>query len=167
MTHHGHGVEQKLIDYLKDVHAMEQSVLRMLDSMINTTEDPQIRSSLERHRVETERHQRLIRERLQAKGEDAAVARDLPAILGARGKGVLDQARGDKPGRNARDGFVTEHLEIASYELLERLAKRAHDEDTARVARDNRADEERMADEIASTWDTVVDLTLAEAGVQS
>jgi ferritin-like metal-binding protein YciE len=78
-------------------------------------------------------------------------------------KGAVDSVRGDKPGKNARDGFVTEHAEIAAYELLERLAIRAGDTETAEVARQNRVDEEAMAEKIAASWDHVLDLTLADA----
>ena len=51
-------LREKLADYVEDAHAMEQSVLRSLDSMISTTDDPEIRSMLKRHKEEIERHER-------------------------------------------------------------------------------------------------------------
>jgi ferritin-like metal-binding protein YciE len=57
---------------------------------------------------------------------------------------------------------VIEQLEIANYELLERFAKAAGDDETAEVAKQNRRDEEAMAKKIAKNWDKFVDLTLRE-----
>jgi ferritin-like metal-binding protein YciE len=42
-------LREKLADYVEDAHAMEQSILRSLDSMISTTDDPEVRSMLEHH----------------------------------------------------------------------------------------------------------------------
>lgn len=81
-------------------------------------------------------------------------------------KGVVDVVRSEKAARNARDAYATEHLEIAAYQLLERVARRAGDEETAEVARLNRKDEESMAKTIDANWDHFVELALREAGVK-
>ncbi len=157
-------LQQKLIDYIEDAHAMEQNVSRMLDSMISTTDDPEITEMLRHHKEETEEHERRLRERLDALGAGTSTRKQAQTIATALMKGVGDMARTDKPGKNARDGFVTEHMEIAAYELLERLAKKAGDPETAEVARQNRADEQAMARKIDSNWDRFLELTLATPG---
>ena len=154
-------LQRKLVDHVQDAHAMEQTVSTMLDSMISTTDDPEIKKMLEDHKRQTQEHERRLRERLDAMGAGASATKSVGGLGAALFKGVGDVARTDKPTKNARDSFMTEHMEIAAYELLERLAKRAGDEQTAEVARLNRADEQAMAKKIDSNWDKFLDLTLA------
>lgn len=158
-------LQTKLGDYVEDAHAMETNVLQMLGSMISTTSDPEIRAELERHKEQTEAQEQRLRDRLEALGRSPAIRKETQTIVGALMKGVADQVRGDKPGKNARDGYVTEHMEIAAYELLERLAERAGDGETAEVARRNKREEEQMAEKIAANWDKFLDLTLDEEGI--
>ena len=162
-------LNRKLVEYVQNVHAMEQNVLLMLDSMIVTTRDEEIVEMLRQHKAETRRQERLLHERLRALGGFGLMSagKDIAAIAAAQAKGVADLWRADRAARNARDAFVTEHLEIAAYELLERLAERAGDPETAEVARTNRAEEEAMAERIASNWDRFLDLTLAEEGIRA
>jgi ferritin-like metal-binding protein YciE len=137
----------------------------MLGSMISTTSDPEIRAELERHKEQTEAQEQRLRDRLEALGRSPSIRKETQTIVGALMKGVADQVRGDKPGKNARDGYVTEHMEIAAYELLKRLAERAGDRETAEVARRNKREEEQMAEKIAANWDKFLDLTLDEEGI--
>jgi ferritin-like metal-binding protein YciE len=145
--------------------AMENNVLRMLDGMIDTTDDFEIKTILRRHKAETDAHATRMRERLEAHGESPSTVREAGGVLGALMKSVVDMARGEKAGHNARDGYATEAMEIASYQLLERIAQKAGDEETAQAARLNRADEERMATEIDENWDKFAELSLKEEGV--
>jgi ferritin-like metal-binding protein YciE len=159
-------LQQKLADYVEDAHAMEQNDLKMIDSMISTTDDAQVKEMLENHKRETEEHERRMRERLDALGRGTSARKQAQAVGATLLKGVGDQARGDKAGKNARDGYTAEHLEIAAYQLLERLAERAGDEQTAEAARQNRADEEEMARRIDQSWDRTLDLTLEENNIR-
>lgn len=158
-------IDAMLDSYLRDAHAMELNVKQMLVSMIATTNDPEIRDILEAHKDETDGQIKRLEARLNARGEATSSAKDMGALMGAFFKGMADLTRSDKAGKNARDGFVTEALEIASYHLLERLAVRAGDEETAEVARLNRAEEESMRDAIDANWDRFIDLVLEEESV--
>lgn len=165
---HAEGLRRKLADYVEYVHALEQNVLLQLDSLIVNTRDPELAAMFRRHKEETRRQQKRLRERRVALGRRtglSAASKDLAAIAAAQVKGVGDVLRSDKGIQNARDAFVTEHTEIAAYELLERLAERACDPETAAVARENRAEEEAMAERISENWDAFLDLTLREQGL--
>ncbi len=157
-------LRKKLVEYVQNVHAMEQNVLLMLDSMILSTNDEEVKEMLRHHKAETRRQEQLLRERREALGGLGWVSlgKDISAIVAAQTKGVVDLWRADKAAQNARDAYATEHMEIAAYELLERLAERAGDPETAEVARRNRADEEAMAQRIAANWDRFLNLALAE-----
>lgn len=155
-------VRETLKDYVEDAHAMEENSLQMLNSMLLHTEDPEMREMLEHHVEETKQHRDRLRSKLESSGEGTSATKRGGALVSAMFKGVIDQVRTEKPSKDARDGYLNEQLEIASYELLMRLAERAGDQETVEIARTNLADEKAMADKIASSWDKVIDLTLAE-----
>jgi ferritin-like metal-binding protein YciE len=158
-------IQEQLIKHLDEAHAMEQGVLRMLDGMISSTDDPKILQELEHHKIETEGHALRMKARLRAHGAAPSTVRQLGGIVGALAKMPLDLVRGEKAGRNARDGFATEHMEIASYELLKRVAQRAGDDETVTACGEIIEQEQAMADLIAANWDTFVELSLREEGV--
>jgi ferritin-like metal-binding protein YciE len=158
-------IEEQLIKHIDEAHAMEQSVLRMLDAMIETTEDPGILQELEHHRIETEGHALRMKDRLRAHGATPSTVRQLGGIVGALAKLPLDLVRGEKAGRNARDGYATEHMEIASYELLKRIAQRANDTETVAACDEILGQERAMAAAIAANWDTFAAASMREEGV--
>jgi ferritin-like metal-binding protein YciE len=137
----------------------------MLDGMISTTDDPEIKRELQQHKLETQRHGDLMEKRLRAHDASPSVVKEAGGVVGALMKSVLDMARPEKAGRNARDGYATEHMEIASYELLARIADRAGDEETAAAAREILQDEQKMALTFERNWDRFAELSLREQGV--
>ena len=158
-------IQQMLVRYLRNAHAMEQNVLHMLTTMVLTTPDEEFKGHLEHHKDETRRHMQLLEERLTAHDSSPSTMKEVGAVLGALVKGTGDAIRHDRPGQNARDGFVTENLEIATYEFLGRLARRAGDEETGTVADKILAEEVAMRDRFAERWDLFVDLTLDQEGI--
>ena len=158
-------LRSQLVKHIDEALAMEQNVLRMLDSMAGTTEDGRFKEDIRRHKLETEGQIDRLQARLDAHGASPSTVREATGIAQALMKGVMDVVRSEKTARNARDGYATEHLEIASYNLLEQVAMRAGDEETAAVARQNRAEEEAMAARFDENWERFADLALQEAGV--
>jgi ferritin-like metal-binding protein YciE len=158
-------IDDQLSKHLDEAHAMEQNVLRMLDGMISTTDDPDILQELEHHKIETEGHVQRMRDRLEAHGAAPSTVKQAAGIIGALARVPLDMVRGEKAGRNARDGYATEHMEIASYELLRRIAQRANDHETVADCDLILEQERAMAETIAANWEKFVELSLRESGV--
>jgi ferritin-like metal-binding protein YciE len=144
-----------LIRHIDEAHALEQTVVRMLDGLIRSADDQELVDRLQQHRVETQRHESLMRGRLEAHGAQPSVVRQAAGMLEAFMKMPLDLLRGERTGRAARDVYVAEHLEIASYELLRRVAERAGDEETARACRDILDEERAMAAFVEERWDSL------------
>src|SRR4029453_544847 len=161
----GQALDDQLVKRIDEAYAMEQNVLRMLDGMISTTDDPEILDALEHHRMQTQGHVDRMKARLEAHDAQPSGIKQVGGILQALARGPLDMVRGEKAGGNARDGFATEHMEIASYELLRRIAERAGDEETAQAATEIIAEEKAMADVISENWDKFAELSLREEGV--
>lgn len=158
-------LNEQLIKHIDEAHAMEQNILRMLDGMIATTDDPEILDALEHHRMQTHGHADRMVRRLEAHGVTPSTVKQLGGVLGALAKMPLDFVRGEKAGRNARDGYAAEHMEIASYELLSRVAEKAGDAETAAEAREIIEEERAMAKVIEENWDKFAELSLQEEGI--
>jgi ferritin-like metal-binding protein YciE len=50
------GLKERLVTHIDEAYALERNVLRLLDRMIETTEDRELKQELRQHRLETERH---------------------------------------------------------------------------------------------------------------
>jgi ferritin-like metal-binding protein YciE len=159
-------VEDELVKALDEAYAMEKQVELLLHSMIRTTGDPSVVSDLETHLEETKQHAERVKVCLEGHGASPSKVKEAAMLTAGALKAPLDMARGEKGMRNARDGFATEHLEIAAYRLIEELARKANDQQSMAIARQNAEDEERMAARIAANWSRFVGLSMKEEGVE-
>lgn len=157
-------IQQRLLAYLKDAHALEQMSLQMTHAAAKAADDRQLRQLLEHHHRETQEHEQMIRGRLEAHGESPSPIRDIGARIAALARSVEAILPSDAPGRLARDAYVQEQTEIAAYELLSRIAERAGDSVTAELSRRILLNERETADRIAATWDRAADLSLQPTG---
>jgi ferritin-like metal-binding protein YciE len=146
-------LNEQLVKYLTDVHALEVQALAQMRSAPKHA--AALSEAFEAHRVETERHETLVRERLAAHDASPSRLEDLLGAISGKGFVLFARLNPDTPGKLAAHAFSYEHLELAAYDLLERVAERAGDADTAAVARRIRAEEDAMAARIGSAWDDV------------
>jgi ferritin-like metal-binding protein YciE len=128
-------------------------------------EDPELAKIFADHLEETRAQQRLIAARLEAHGAGPNKLQDAAMRLGALNWGAFFKAQPDTPAKLAGFAYAFEHLEIGGYEQLKRVADRAGDQETARVAERIVAEERAAARMIASQWDRAVEAGLAAAGV--
>jgi ferritin-like metal-binding protein YciE len=153
---------EQLVKHLTDVHAMEVQALAQMRTAPKIAKDREMAKAYEAHRLETEQHEILVRERLEAHDAKPSRLEDLLGALSGKGFVLFARLKPDTPGMLATHAFSYEHMELAAYDLLERVAELAGDAATAEVAKRIRADEEAMAERIAGFWDRAVDAALAE-----
>jgi len=155
-------IDDQLIRYLTDAHAIEEQALAQMRAAPDLAGDPALADAFRVHRAETERHERLVRERLDAHGASPSRVKD--AVMAAGGKGFVLFARSqpDTTGKLTAHALSYEHLELAAYELLLRVARRAGDDETAAAAERIRDEEAAMAARLEGAIDGAVEAALRE-----
>lgn len=160
-------LQEQLNKYLSDAHAIERQSLQLLEKAPELVGTSELASAFEDHLAETETHERLIAERLEARGASPSKLKDAALRLGALNWGGFFKAQPDTSAKLAAFAYAVEHLEIGAYELLERVAIRAGDVDTAAAADRILGQEHAAAERIHSLFEQALDATLHEQGVGS
>jgi ferritin-like metal-binding protein YciE len=76
-------------------------------------------------------------------------------------------AQPDTPAKLAAFSYAFEHLEIAGYELLSRVAERAEDRETVQMAERILVEERAAADKVHDFFEHALESSLHEQGVAS
>ena len=154
--------DTKLVQYLNEAYGKEKELETALQAHIKMTTRPPYKKRLQQHLKETKGHSRLVKQRIKALGgktdttpapgpvgDVASAATTVANKAVSAAKGPLHAIRGtgeqEKMLKNAKTEYFNEHEEIATYSAIETLAESVGDKDTARLAREIRRDEERMA----------------------
>jgi ferritin-like metal-binding protein YciE len=153
-------LNDQLESYLSDAHSIEEQALTQLRAAPDIAGDAGLAEIFRRHLDETEAHERIVRERLEAHGGKPSKIKEAVMKVGGAGFVMFAGSQPDTPGKLTAHAYSYEHLELASYELLEIVARRAGDEETASAARRIRDEEKAMAQRLENAFDTAVDASL-------
>jgi ferritin-like metal-binding protein YciE len=158
-----HTIEQQLSMYLQDAHAIELQALEQVRRAPKIAGDAEIAKAFEEHVGETEQHRRSVQDRLTARAWRPVLHKDMTARVTGVGMALFARLQPDTPGKLVAHAFSYEHMELAAYDLLARLADSAGDGDTMLAARTIERDERAMAERLAGCFDRAVEASLRES----
>lgn len=156
--------EAKLIQYLNEAYGKEKELETALKAHISMTSRDAYKKRLREHLKETQAQAKGLERRIKALGGKAEAVSvpgpDVASEVAAKAtsaakkgvslaKGPLHMIRGtgeaEKLLKNAKTELFNEMEEIANYLAIEELATALYDQDTAKLAKEFRRQEERMA----------------------
>src|SRR3954452_19956000 len=160
----GRTIQEQVVKYLGDVHAIEEQALPQVKAAPKIAGDPTIADAFERHIGETENHEQRVRERLEALGAGPNKFKDIAGAVSGPAFVLFAKSQPDTPGKLVTHAYSYEHMELAAYELLSRVAERAHDEETVSMAKDIAEQERTMAGRLSDSWDRAVEASISASG---
>jgi ferritin-like metal-binding protein YciE len=153
-------LDEQLVTYLTDAHAIEVQALEQMRLAPKIAGDEDLAAIFRDHFTETQEHERRVRAALEARGASPSTTKDVAGRVGGWGMVLFAKLNPDTPGKLVFHGHSYEHMELAAYELLRRVAERAGDAEVATLAREIGAQERAMADRVAARFDLAVDASL-------
>jgi ferritin-like metal-binding protein YciE len=141
--------DSKLVQYLNEAYGKEKELEAALEAHIGMTTRAPYKKRLQQHLRETKGHARRVERRIKQLGGDTQTLQRLAGQATAALKGPLHALRGtgeeEKLLKNAKTEYSEEAEEIATYAAIEAFAEGVGDRDTAKLAREIKREEERMA----------------------
>jgi ferritin-like metal-binding protein YciE len=155
----GESEQDPLLDHLREVHALEQQEVKLLELAVEElTEDDELKNLYRDQLEHTQEHEQLINGRIEAHEKKPSAIRDLQVTTAAAAFNELSEHPPDTPVKLAMNFFCFEYLKIAGYELLARIAKQRGDDETAKVAQRIIDQEGDAAKALQESFDRAVEL---------
>lgn len=151
--------DAKLVQYLNEALVKERELETALSLHIGMTKKAPYKKRLQQHLRETKSHAKQVERRIKGLGGSSAAQAAQQTVATAVGKGraalkgQLDVVRGASPLgpaeqesmlKNARQEYMEEAAEIATYKTIQAFAEKVGDRETAKLARSILREEERM-----------------------
>src|SRR5215469_476443 len=135
-------LQEKLIAYLQDMHAVENHLVDVLGKQVQETKNvPLFQAKIQEHLDQTKQHRARLEECLKRYGKSPSGAKSaLSGLIGSL-QGAISGKHTDGLAMSARDDYVAENFEIASYEQLIATAMACGDRQTAQACQLNLHDE--------------------------
>ena len=158
-------LDEQLNKYLADAHAIESQAIQLLSLGPKIAGESGLAEVLRRHLEETRSQQESVRDRLRARGGRPSRFKDIALRGGGVNLGGFFGAQPDTPAKLAGFAFAFEHLEIAAYEQLQRVARSAGDEESAMLAERIASEERAAASALREQFEPAVEASLQAQGV--
>src|SRR3954462_9006288 len=173
--------DAKLIQYLNEAYGKEKELETALQAHIKMAKRPPYKKRLQEHLKETKAQSKGLERRIKALGGKAerapvpgpaAAADAATAVTSAATKamavtkGPIHALRGtgesEKQLKKAKDELWNEYQEIGNYTAIEVLAESLNDDETVKLAREYRRQEERMANFLLKLIPTLTKAVVTE-----
>ncbi|HYQ79595.1 MAG TPA: DUF892 family protein, partial [Solirubrobacterales bacterium] len=145
-------LDSLLLAYLRDVHALEGQAVKLLEAGAERVDDEFLAEAFRDHLAETREHLEEIEGLLEERGARPSLIKDTMLKAGGLNLSAFFGAQPDSTTKLAGFAFAFEHLEVAAYELLQRVAARAGDEGVVATAEQILAEERAAAERVAESW---------------
>src|SRR3954469_9754777 len=155
-------LQEQLDKYLTDAHSIEVQALVQMKAAPKLAGTDELARIYEQDEGETEEHKRLVEEQLEARGASTSKLKDAAGAITAVPFVLFAQSQPDTPGKLASHALSYEHMELAAYELVRRVAQRAGDGETVEAARRIGDQERAMGDRIEQHLDEAVEASLRD-----
>jgi ferritin-like metal-binding protein YciE len=156
----GRDLDDQLVSYLADAHAIENQAIELLSKGPEISGLPELARVFSEHLVETRNQQGRVEARLEAHDAGPSRLKDAALRIGGLNIGAFFAAQPDTPAKLAGFAFAFEHLEIAGYEQLKRVAQKAGDAETALMAEEIIGEERAAAEAVRAQFEPAVDASL-------
>jgi ferritin-like metal-binding protein YciE len=144
---------EQVVHFLSDMYSVEQQALAQLVSAPEVAATPPLAEHLRVHYTETEEQAEMVRQRLEELGGSPSAIKDAVMKLGGKGFLLFAQAQPETPGKLIVHAYAYEAMEWAGYQMLERFARHADDEQTMQIATAISAQERTMMERLEQDFD--------------